>query len=90
MIQRNRNMPEGMYLFSSHLVAQRSSCLLLVKDEAEKQGWGWKTRKGTWNCIKSGDWFKDDISKDSSRAGHETISGRSLKRSIEWLSDWIM
>ena len=30
-------MPEGMYLFSSHLLAQRSSCLWLVKDEAEKQ-----------------------------------------------------
>jgi len=37
MIQRNRNMPEGMYLFSSHLVAQRNSCLWLVEDEAEKQ-----------------------------------------------------
>ena len=37
------------------------------------------------NGIKSGDWLKDDRSKDSPRAGYETQSGRSLKRSIEWL-----
>ena len=37
MIQRNRYVPEGMYVFSSHLVAQRSSCLWLVEDEADKQ-----------------------------------------------------
>ena len=30
-------MPEGMYVFSSHLVAQKRSCLWLVDDEADKQ-----------------------------------------------------
>ena len=82
MIQRNRYVPEGMYVFSSHLVAQRSSCLWLVDDELTNRNKGtWKI----WNSIRSGDWFKDDRSKDSPWAGHETRSGRSLTRSIEWL-----
>ena len=82
MIQRNRYVPEGMYVFSSHLVAQRSSCLWLVDDELTNRNKGtWKI----WNSIRSGDWFKDDRSKDSPWAGHKTRSGRSLKRSIEWL-----
>ena len=52
--------------------------------------WSLKGTWKIWNSIRSGDWFKDDRSKDSPRAGHETQSGRRLKRSIEWLSDWIM
>lgn len=74
MIQRNRYVPEGMYVFSSHLVAQRSSCLWLVDDELTNRNKGtWKK----WNSIRSGDWFKDDRSKDSPRAGmkHKVVGG---------------